>query len=347
MNYKSIASIVLACLFITLTSCKVEGEQIIGIWQTQGEFEQMTIEILPWNSQFNGYLLEYKEGEKITKGERSNDNMILTDLVYQNEAYEKGTIYIDQSGDEKCNIRLQMLNENQLTATYDCDGEQYEETWTRAGHNSNTNGKTPTSKESPDESPMASETTPTDPTSTEKTKKITPKKMKKPTKSDKSSPHATSDYNMDTKPKSTFYVIGVYQVVDYDDMKALTKATDALWTKTYTDDFSSKLNNISDQESMYAVYSDYDHAKGKMTITIGYKVKDLSNVPVGLKRVKVPSNEYLTYAMSGKASDYEGEGWEQLEEMMGYRKAESADFEVYTFDSNFDIKSATMWIATK
>ena len=98
---------------------------------------------------------------------------------------------------------------------------------------------------------------------------------------------------------------------------------------------------------MYLVYSAYDQPKGKMMITIGYKVKDLTNIPTGLKGVNIPSNEYYVYPLSGKASDYEGEGRKQLEEMMAYRKTDSADFEVYKFDANYEVTKAEMWIATK
>ena len=77
------------------------------------------------------------------------------------------------------------------------------------------------------------------------------------------------------------------------------------------------------------------------------KVKILSNVPSGLGGVKIPSNEYLVYPMTGDKSDYEGEGWDQLHELMQYRNAESADFEVYTFDDSYEITQAEMWIATK
>lgn len=345
MNYKSIVSILLVCLFSSLTACKVEGEQIIGIWQTNGDMGQMKIEILPWNSKFNGYMLEYKDGKNVVKGERTEDYIMLTDLVYQNDAYENGTIYIDQSGDEKCGIRLQIVDEHQLTAIYNCQGEQYKETWTRAGHTATQVSK---NEESPNEQNSSLGTTNAD-TETTNTAIKAPSTPKKPSakKADSSPNAAKKGEHLDTKRQGTFYVIGVHRVVDYNNTAALAKAVEALWTQTYDNDFSGKLGNITDQESMYAVYSNYDQPKGKMTITIGYKVKDLSNVPAGLKGVKVPTNDYLTYAMSGEASDYEGEGWEQLEEMMAYRKVSSADFEVYTFDNNYEVTSGTMWIATK
>ena len=47
------------------------------------------------------------------------------------------------------------------------------------------------------------------------------------------------------------------------------------------------------------------------------------------------------------AIDFAGEGWEQLGELMMYRKAESADFEIYTFDNNYNVKKAEMWVAMK
>jgi len=127
----------------------------------------------------------------------------------------------------------------------------------------------------------------------------------------------------------------------------MEKSIETLWTKAYDDDFSGNLKNIIEANNMYVSYSDYDKPKGNMTITLGYKVKDLSNIPSTLKGVTIPSNEYLVYPMSGDKSDYEGEGWDQLGELMMYRKADSADFEVYTFDNNYNVKNAVMWIATK
>ena len=100
-------------------------------------------------------------------------------------------------------------------------------------------------------------------------------------------------------------------------------------------------------ENMYLTYSDYENPAGKMTLTLGYKVKDLSNVPTGLKGVKVPANEYYVYELSGESSDYSAEMMKQWEEVAMYRKASSVDFEKYKFDRNYEIVEASIWIASK
>jgi len=127
----------------------------------------------------------------------------------------------------------------------------------------------------------------------------------------------------------------------------MEKVIEAMWTKAYNNDFSGKLKNIVEANSMYVCYSNYDNPKEEMAITLGYKVKELSNIPSELKGVKISTNEYLVYPMSGGKADFEGESWEQLGELMMYRKPDSSDFEIYTFDSNYNVKMAEMWIATK
>jgi len=84
-----------------------------------------------------------------------------------------------------------------------------------------------------------------------------------------------------------------------------------------------------------------------MTITLGYKVNNLKTIPEGLKGVNLLANEYIVYPLSGDKSDYEGEAWNHLGELMSYRKKESCDFEVYTFDKNYEVTKGEIWIATK
>lgn len=151
----------------------------------------------------------------------------------------------------------------------------------------------------------------------------------------------------ETRKQSTLYIVGIQEQVEYDNYKALEKAVEALWTNAYNDDFSTKLTNILDANQVYVSYSNYDRPKGTMTITLGYKVKDSSNIPAGLIEVKIPSNDYLVYPLSGDKSDFQGEGWEQLGELMMYRKAGSVDFEVYALDSNYEVEEAELWVATK
>lgn len=335
MKIKTMLSIFsIITLLMSFNACTIEGEQICGIWYAQGDYGHMKIEITPWEGKFHGYLLEYNGGKTVTKGAKEEEYIFLTDLVFKNEQYENGKIYLDPNSKESCDISLRLLDNQSLKANYNCGGERFEETWSKKGFTpTKMENKTATQMEQPSKSKAAQNT----PTKTSKPTIATKKEAKKP----------ASNVPENTKKQGTFYVVGIHQTVAYDNMKALEKAVEALWTATYEDDFSGKLKNISDNENMYVTYSNYDQPKGKMTITIGYKVKDLSKIPTGLKGIKVPANDFYTYPLSGEASDYEGEGWSQLNELMMYRNAQSVDFEVYQFDKNYKVKKASMWIAAK
>ena len=335
---------------LSFNSCSIEGEQVCGIWNAQGDYGEMKLEITPWKGKFHAYLLEYKTTNETIKGAKEDEFIFLTDLVFENGKYRNGKIYFDINSEEYCAISLEMIGENQLKAIYNCDGQTDEEIWYREGFTRKDNEAAASIDKEPVVENGASDNNSTKAVPTAKDKEQilapTPKeKIAKKQEVEKAKPTKKDDYK--TTKQSSFSIIGVHQTVGYDDVKGMEKAIEALWTQTYENDFSGQLKNISDQERMYVAYSDYDKPKGKMTITIGYKVKDLSNVPNGLNGVKIPTNDFLVYPMSGKKTDYEGEGWNELAELMAYRKADSADFEIYTFDSSYNVTKAEMWIATK
>ena len=340
-------------IVLSFSSCSIEGEQVCGIWNAQGDYGEMKLEITPWKEKFHGYLLKYKTANEKIKGAKEEEFIFLTDLVYEDEKYQNGKIYFDTNSEEYCTISLEMIGDNQLKAIYNCDGQSSEEIWNREGASTKSIVISETADDKKNNALTASDKNPTKERSVEKTLlPSTKEKAAKPQLNSKSKEEVqkvivTKKDDYKTTKQSTFYIIGVHQTVGYDDMKGMEKAIETLWTQTYENDFSGKLKNIIDQERMYVAYSDYDKPKGKMTITIGYKVKDLSSVPSGLKGIKIPTNDFLVYPISGDKSDYEGDGWNQLAELMAYRKANSADFEIYTFDSNYKVKKAEMWIAAK
>lgn len=349
--------IALIGILFSTTACSIEGEAICGVWNANSTLGKTKLEITPWQGKFHGYLLAFDDGKQTIQGAKEDDYIFLSDLVYENGQYNNGQIFIDQTGKQKCAITLALMNKNELKAIYNCDGQAYEEVWTREGFAPNlvekqslkattTNAKTvaaTTAKSKNNTLAKNNKTTSSTPTTPTKTKPKTIAKKTAPTaKKVDANKHLAN-----TKTQANFYVIGIHQTVDYNDMNGMGTAVENLWNKIYSEDFSSQLNNISDQERMYLVYGDYENPAGKMTITIGYKVSNLNTIPQGLNGVKVPSNEYLVYPLSGDASDYEGEGWDQLETLMSYRKTNSADFEVYRFDNNYKVTDANIWIATK
>ena len=355
MKFKIILlNILLSLSLVSFCSCTVEGEEICGTWNTNGDFGEMQMEVTPWKGKFISYLLAYKNGTENIKGDKTEEFVFITDLAHSEGKYHDGKIYLDPNSKTHCVLKMELLNDNQLKAVYDCDGQISEETWYRKGYNA-----PPRSAQTSNVDQEVQEATGTrnaekdialsisNDSKEEKEVLAESKGEKTATSPAKASKPSTPQIVGETKKQPSFYIIGIQNIVKYDDYKALEKAIESLWTKAYNDDLSAKLKNITEANKMYVSYSDYDKPEGKMTITLGYKVQDLSSIPSGLKGVNIVANEYLVYPLSGDKSDFEGEAWEQLGELMMYRKANSADFEVYTFDNNYNVKKAAMWVATK
>lgn len=350
-------NIIFSLAIFSFSSCSIAGEEVCGIWNATGDFGEMQVEITPWEGKFLGYLLEYNDGDKTVTGSKTEDFIFITDLEFKDNKYQNGKIYLDPSSENFCELTVELLDKNQLKAIYVCEGQSFEEVWYREGvsmpektvkvpaKTATTNNTVNPTRETTT-STNASDKIPSEQTSTVKNEPTVPTQTKvvlTPMTTTSTAPSIDGE----TKKRSAFYIIGMQEVVKYDDFKAIEKAMEALWNNSYNKDFSSQLTNITDQENMYVSYSNYDNPKGKMTITLGYAVNDLANIPTGLSGVQLPANEYLVYPMAGDKSDYEDEGWNQLGELMMYRKKDSADFEVYTFDENYNITKAEMWIATK
>lgn len=324
---------------LSLSSCSIAGEKICGTWHVDSDGVTMKVEITPWEGKFHGYLLNYDDGTTSIVGAKEEEYIFLTDLVFQDDKYEGGKIYIDQKEENACDISIVLVDDNHLKASYTCGKDTFEETWVRDGFQSTMKKK----------EIVIANTEKEEPTNTDSQEKEEKTDSPAP-KEDESDPTNTSsekDWGQKLTTHSGFYVIGIAQTVSYTDVEAMTKAVEGLWTKAYNDDFSNKLKYVVEVDRMYLVYSAYDKPKGKMTLTLGYKVKSISGIPNGLTGVSVPENDYLKYTLSGDASDYEGEGWDQLEELMMYRKDNTVDFEVYTFDSDYEVTNAEMWIGTK
>jgi len=346
MKLKIILSNTLIFIYLfSFSSCAIAGEEVCGIWMADGDYGKMKIEITPWKGKFHGYLLEYKNGNEFVKGAKEDEFIFLTDLIFENDNYQNGKIYLDTNSEEHCGITLHLQNKNRLEAIYDCKDESYKETWVREGHEGivlkKKDAKETIETEVKDSEVSTISKTTTTPTVVKNKAIVAP--VKKETIKEKEEVVIEEE----TKKQTSFFVAGFQKQVDYDDDSKINIVLENLWKDAVSDDLYNALPNKTDSENMYVVYSNYDQPKGKMTITIGYKVKDLSSVSGLISGAKVPSNDYLVYELSGGKSDYEGEGWKEIEELMSYRKAESADFEIYSFDANYEVTKAYIWIATK
>ena len=152
----------------------------------------------------------------------------------------------------------------------------------------------------------------------------------------------------ETKKANTFYVIGRSMTVDMESKEQFQKALNALWSGLLANDFSDKLpGEIVDEAKVFTVLSDYGIPEGKVTITLGYQVKSLAKIPAGFNGKTILQNTYYVYPQKGNDTDFSGEGWAKIDKVAATRKDESADFQFYMFDENYNVKRGELWIAAK
>lgn len=343
----------LMIVLLSMTSCSIEGEEVCGIWETTGDYGDLRLEIKPWQGKFHAYLLLFNGNDDTYNGQKLTDFVFITDLVYEDGSYKNGKIYVGNGPEDFCNLSLEMVNKNKVKAIYNCDGEHYEEFWLRAGHIQEEDQESPQKEDAladaePEETEVNSSEKDAIPEETNETAALQADELPKATQVANKEEQPKKQVKEDpTRPHAAFNIIGYHKVVNYDDEKLLEKTLEDLWTQLYNKDFSGKLSNITEPNNIYTVFSDYGNPEGKMTITIGYRVKDLSGLQEGLHGLKILANDYYVYELSGQDSDYEGEGWDQLEQLIAYRKASSVDFEVYTLDNNYEVVKGEFWVGAK
>lgn len=310
-------------------SCgQASQDPISGKWYSSSELGDMTIEIEKYGDKLHGYLLDYNFAGESIKGAKEEEFVFITDLESKDGQYANGKIYLDPQDKSFCYLSMNSVTTDALQAQYTCDGKVYRTTWTRSK-------KKNMQIDSMDKDEVESD--------------LKDDAVKKEAQVGQTSSNQVDklvvNEQQDTKKLKAFKVVGYSRTVKYDDIKSLEKTVEELWKELYNKDFSSKVD-LAESDKVYQVYSGYDQAKGQMTITLGYKVKS-DKAPAGTNLISIKDGTYYKQALSGQTSDYDGDGWEQVMELMQMRSADAKDFEVYTFDSNYEVKSINMFISAQ
>lgn len=134
---KQIYSILCISIFaFTFSSCEVEGNEISGIWYTNGDLGQMKIEIKPSKGKFVGYLLEYENNGKFIQGGVEKKDLIFEDLEYKQNKYLGGKFLKNPRGGEACEFKMSFYTQDKQTmrAAHKCDGFDRLEMFERDGY---------------------------------------------------------------------------------------------------------------------------------------------------------------------------------------------------------------------
>jgi len=131
---KSILNILLFCLLAMIfSSCAVEGDEVSGVWFTNGALGRMKIEVKPSNGTFVGYLLEYEKNGKLIPGGNSQQDIIFNNLKFKDEKYLGGSFLVSTKGNNPCDLKLAFSTEGKqsMKAAYLCNGDNRLEYWYR------------------------------------------------------------------------------------------------------------------------------------------------------------------------------------------------------------------------
>ncbi|BDS15306.1 GyrI-like domain-containing protein [Aureispira anguillae] len=147
-----------------------------------------------------------------------------------------------------------------------------------------------------------------------------------------------------TQKQNSFTIVGLQDRTKHGDEKAMNQCIGALWEAFFQKNYAKHIYDIIDYDKIYVSYTNY--TEEEVTITLGYRTKSGTefNRKKNLKSSLIPTNDYYHLEIDGASTDYSGKDWAVLDEVMAYRAATSADFEVYTFDEKYNITKAYLWI---
>ncbi len=107
------------------------------------------------------------------------------------------------------------------------------------------------------------------------------------------------------------------------------------WNKFFAEGVLARIPDKVDS-TIYAVYTDYaSDRNGDYTYVIGAKVNDMSAIPSGMVKKRVPGGKYTIVSSSkGPVQSIVAEAWKQIwsledKSQLGGERAYKADFEVY------------------
>lgn len=134
---KPILKLTLCLISILLfSSCAVEGDEISGIWYTNGDLGPMKIEIKPTGGKFVGYLLEQEVNGTFIQGGTEQKDIIFDGLRFKDDKYLGGKFLKNPKGTTPCGFKLAFYTQDKKTmrAGHHCNGVNRLEYFERDGY---------------------------------------------------------------------------------------------------------------------------------------------------------------------------------------------------------------------
>ncbi len=127
-----------------------------------------------------------------------------------------------------------------------------------------------------------------------------------------------------------FFVAGFSMRTTYHNNQNIQDIS-TLWTKLVTDESLQNISNRIDSDKMYCVYSEWlwseVHNVYDLTITIGWKVSSLDNIPAKLHGITVPAAKYRKYSVKGELQSSLISSWVDITIEAHAARAFNVDFD--------------------
>ena len=144
-----------------------------------------------------------------------------------------------------------------------------------------------------------------------------------------------------------FHVVGLQALANPSKQDELASTLERLWADFFKTDYSKHINNITHENDVYVAYTNY--SESEVTITLGFRTGSATGFKAGkgLSGVSITANEYVKAELKSTINGYDVEVWDQLGAQVSERGPGSADFEVYTFNSDYEVVKSWLWMAAK
>lgn len=126
----------LVLISLLISSCTIEGEEITGIWYTNGELGPMKIEIKPSKGFFEGYLLEYEKNGKFIAIADDKKELIFKGLEFKEDKYLGGKFLRNPKGTSPCDFKMTFYTQDKssMRAAHTCENINRLEMFERDGY---------------------------------------------------------------------------------------------------------------------------------------------------------------------------------------------------------------------
>lgn len=133
---------------------------------------------------------------------------------------------------------------------------------------------------------------------------------------------------MDNVTIKQFFVIGISTRTTNENGQSATDI-EALWTKFWKAEIQKEIVNRT-SDDIYAVYTDYESDfKGPYTLTIGFPVTSLENIPPGYVGKTIAVSTYKKFVSKGKMPEAVFGTWLEIWGDSSLNRAYSADFTIH------------------